>query len=315
MKQYVPVFCAASALALAACGGAGTSGVLGGGPPPTATPTTTPSSTAARGTLVDDVTGAPLGGIKVRLDPWAQYPTPGPTPTPIAEATTDPSGHFAITAPNGTYLLVIGPDSVDTPPPGWSTPAPSATDTPIPGASGWYATVHDRLVLNGQTTLVAPTMPPEPDFTPPGTELGGAYRLATIDPLTEAPCVLAYNQDRIAHGLPSAVVDEWLLENSRAIVSGERIASQTNSGGTAQFLTGGTGHSSNSGGSNCAAATLGGTNGDFQGQSQALNAQALWFSGYYKAYDGIISGFGASQFLVDPRWPDATDPGSLPPWP
>ncbi len=223
MKRFVPVLFAANTVLLSACGGGGASGSRIG-PPPTVAPTQTPGAIGAEGTLVDDAGGTPLAGQRVQLDPWIAYPTPGPTPTPILTTTTDADGHFTVKAPNGTYLLVIGPDTVNTPPPGWATPAPSATDTPIPGVSGWYATVHDRLVLSGQTVLVAPTMPPEPYYTPPATETRGAYRLSALDPLTEAPCILAYNQQRIALGLPAAVADEWSVENTRAVVNASYLA-------------------------------------------------------------------------------------------
>ncbi|MFN2450052.1 MAG: hypothetical protein ABR508_09770, partial [Candidatus Baltobacteraceae bacterium] len=117
MKKRI-VFCvvAAGVLLFAACGG-GSGGATGaGGLPPSPTPT--PALTTAQGTVVDDPSGTPLAGITVRLDPWISYPTPGPSPTPIAISTTDPNGHFTLAnIPNGTYLLVIGPDAVNTPPP------------------------------------------------------------------------------------------------------------------------------------------------------------------------------------------------------
>ena len=307
-------FFALSAALLAACGGgAGSTGGDPHLPPVTAPPSSTPNATTAQGTLVDDPSGTPLAGVPVRLAPWIAYPTPGPTPTPIALSTTDPQGHFTVSAPNGTYLLVIGPDAVNTPPPGWSTPSPSATDTPIPGASGWRATIHDRILLNGQTTLTAPLIQPEPLYTPPAVETNGAYRLATLDALTEAPCILAYNQDRISLGLPPAVVDEWLTENVRAMLS---VAENPNGPGqTITFLTYGTGHSSNSGGANCAHDTIGATGslGDFSGQSQALNVSALWFGGIYRASDNLTySGSGFAEFPVDPRvYPQP----SVSPWP
>ncbi len=235
MKQYVPSIFASSAFLLAACGGGNTP--FGGPPPklpPSASPSSAPMTTVAQGTLVDDPSGSPLSGVKVQLDPWIAYPTPGPTPTPIAVSTTDPNGRFIVNAPNATYLLVIGPDAVNTPPPGWSTPAPNATDTPIPGASGWRATIHDRLVLTGGGTaaspipLVAPTMPPQPLYTPPAVETNGDFRLSTLDPLIEAPCILAWNSLRAGKGLSSAVADEWSLENSYAIAW---VGFQPNGGG------------------------------------------------------------------------------------
>lgn len=301
MKRSISAAIFAASTVLAACGG-GTAGGLGngagGGLPPD--PTRTPGATTAQGTLVDDPAGTPLSGIPVRLDPWVAYPTPGPTPTPIAVTTTDPNGHFTISAQDGTYMLVIGTDTVNTPPPGWTTPAPSATDTPIPGASGWRATIHDKLVLIGQTTLFAPTMPPQPLYAPPAAETTGAYRLATIDALTEAPCILAYNQDRVSLNLPPAVDDEWLQENVRAMLHSV-IAwnTQNPSGGDViQFLTDGSGHTSVSGGGSCAASLL---PGNFAGQSQTLNANATWFGGAYTTYENNTQGAGFAEFPIDPR--------------
>jgi hypothetical protein len=211
-------------------------------------------------------------------------------------------------------LLVIGNDTVYTPPPGWTTPAPNATDTPIPNASGWTATIHDRLVLNGQSTLIAPTMPPQPYYTPPATEIGGSYRIATLDPLTQVPCILAYNQKRQSLNLPAAVADEWSLENTRAVVQSTYNLSLTNSTGTEQFLTGGTGHAYVSGGANCAAWTAS-SNVMFSGQSQALSPQALWYGGDYYIFAGDGQAFGSAETPIDPRFPDTIDPTPAPIWP
>jgi len=315
VKQYVAMLCAGSALLLSACGGGGGTSGPGGGPPPTVIPTLTPTptptpatTTIARGTLVDDPSGTALSGVRVQLDPWIAYATPGPTPTPIAESTTDAQGHFTISAPNGTYLLVIGPDAVNTPPPGWSTPAPSATDTPIPGASGWRATIHDRIVLTGGGTLsapiplLAPTMPPQPLYTPPAVETSGNYRLATLDPLTEAPCILAWNSLREANGLSASVADEWSLENAYAIAW---VGFQPTGGGqTLQVIT--TGNSNGSGGSNCNQTAM------YQwanAQPWPGNSQTLWYGGAYFPYTSTHSGYGAANFPIDPRV--YTDPNGL----
>ncbi|HET6894560.1 MAG TPA: hypothetical protein VFH72_04165 [Candidatus Baltobacteraceae bacterium] len=312
MKQYVAVLCASSALVLAACGGGGggTPSLGGGTPPtvkptatPTPTPTPTPNTTVAQGTLVDDPSGTALAGVKVQLDPWIAYATPGPTPTPVAVSTTDPQGHFTISASNGTYLLVIGVDAINTPPPGWSTPSPSATDTPIPGASGWRPTIHDRIVLTGGGTaaspirLVAPTMPPQPLYTPPAVETNGDYRLITIDPLIEAPCILAWNSLRAGKGLAGSVADEWSLENSYAIAWG---GFQPNGGGTPFYpLT--TGNGNVSGGADCL--DMLNYQWNFASvQTYAYNSQTFWFGGAYIPSDPAIhSAYGADDFPIDPR--------------
>jgi len=304
---------------LAACGGGGGGSVSppagnatpSSGPSPTATPTGL--TTTAQGSVIDDATGAALAGVKVQLDPWIVYPTPGPTPTPIAISTTDPSGHFTVRAPNGTYLLVIGADAVNTPPPGFTTPNPSATDTPIPGASGWQATIHDRVVLSGQTTLVAPTMPPVPLYTPPATETGGAYRIATLSALTEAPCVLGYNQYRESLSLNPAVVDEWLVESARgyaALHNSPAYSVSTTPAPGESLLT--TGNSSATGGYNCYDDVVAPAFGiGSSAQAYAENSNTLWFGGIYDSYvaGSAESAFGLGQFPIDPRV--FAKPGSL----
>jgi hypothetical protein len=307
MKQTIPAACflAASAI-LAACGGSS-----GGSIPITPTnppPTKTPGTTVAQGTLVDDPSGIALAGVTVRLDPWIAYPTPGPTPTPIVTATTDPSGHFTITARNGTYLLVIGPDAVNTPPPGWSTPPSDAMDTPIPGANGWRATIHDKVVLNGGAqVLIAPTMLPEPLYTPSAVETSGKYRLATLDALTEAPCILAYNQNRIALNLAPAVVDEWLTENTRDV--DEAAITPGGVGDILYLMTAGWGHAIASGGANCGFDVV---SGAFPLGAYSLDPQALWFGGQYIPYSDHYSAVGLAEFPVDPR---ILTPPRIPPWP
>jgi hypothetical protein len=252
---------------------------------------------------VDDPSGTALSGVRVQLDPWIAYATPGPTPTPIAESTTDAQGHFTISAPNGTYLLVIGPDAVNTPPPGWSTPAPSATDTPIPGASGWRATIHDRIVLTGGGTLsapiplLAPTMPPQPLYTPPAVETSGNYRLATLDPLIEAPCILAWNSLREANGLSAAVADEWSMENAYAIAW---VGFQPNGGAQVmRFLT--TGDTFVSVGSSCASSLIALIASSPTAKTSYTDPQTLWFGAGYLPYDASHSSYGAANYPIDPR--------------
>ncbi len=212
MKNIViPVtFCIAAASLVAACGG----GSGGSTPEPKPSVTSDPANTRATGTLVDDPSGAPLAGVAVRLDPWhwgsgpitgsAPHFTPppdivpGPSPTPILTTTTDAHGHFTISAPNGTYLLVIGSDD--------------NTDTTRP-------TIHDKALLYGQSVLAAPTMPPIPGITPAPVETSGNYRLVTIDQVHELPCINDYDQQRTQRGLPKPVIDEWLTENVRATVN------------------------------------------------------------------------------------------------
>ena len=175
---------------LAACGGGGggTGGGGGGVLPPASNP---PTTTSASGTLVDRNTNSPLGGIPVAIEPWVA------NSTPIPEGTTSPTGAFAFTATNGHYLLIIGSDS----------PA----DT--------RATVHDNITLNGGAqVLVAPTVPPvianPPAPAQPPSETSAHYRLMTLDPSVQTPCLQAVNQQRTTRVLSALVPDEWLMENT-----------------------------------------------------------------------------------------------------
>jgi hypothetical protein len=301
VNRSVPAALFAASLLLAACGGGGggSSSLPGGGGGTTSTPCPSgwtgtapncvaPSSTTAQGTLVDDPSGTPLAGVTVRLDPWIVYPTPGPTPTPIATTTSDPSGHFTISAKNGTYLLVIGSDS--------------NTDT--------RPTIHDKIVLNGQSVLTAPTMPPLPGVTPPAVETSGNYRLATIDQMKELPCIQAYDSQRTAHSLPLPVVDEWLTENVRAAETQSQspYLGQAYPSNPFGYLT--TANTRQQGGSDC----KGMIDAAFQQSfSYAFNAAALWFAGVYFPYQGgAFSAYGVAEFPYDPRV--YTDPSAIS-WP
>lgn len=294
MKHYVPAaVILAAAASLAACGGGG-----GGGTTPAPGPSATlppPTGTTAQGTLVDDPSGTPLAGVAVRLEPWqwgsgpvsGAAPNftpppnivPGPSPTPIAISTTDPQGHFTISASNGTYLLVIGSDS--------------GSDTTRP-------TIHDRIVLSGQTALVAPTMPPVPGITPAPVETNGDYRLVTIDQTNELPCIQEYQKDRAARNLPNAVIDEWLTENVRAWVSQSvtPYKGQTASSNLYGFLS--TGNVTLNGGSNCTGIA---DNAFTLGNSSAYATVSPWYAGSYLPYQSgsQYGAYGASLFPVDPR--------------
>jgi hypothetical protein len=156
-------------------------------------------------------------------------------------------------------------------------------------------------VLSGQAALVAATMPPQPTYTAPPTETSGAYRLATLSPLTEEPCVLAFNQERIAHNLPPAVVDEWLVENTRAIAAvGMNSAA---AGDTVNFIT--TGNAFVSGGATCANDLVKSSWANSDATMWLTNVDALWFGGLYiqgygNGYNGH-SGVGVASFPIDPR--------------
>ena len=304
---------------LAACGGGGGGGSspipAGGGgatPTPVASPVTTPGSatTNASGVVVNDASGSPLAGVPVKLMPWgpcgtvppAAQITPEndgcPTPLPSPQATTNPQGQFTLNgAPDGHYLLVIGTDST------------SATD-PV------QATVHDNVTLTGgNQTLLAPTLPPVPTITPQPWEINGEYRLATLNPTSETPCFVDWQQERTSNGLPVGSIDEWLLENVRAFNTYRQDPNYHPapwSGNPFGAIT--TGNEWESGGVNCqsgvASSFVAGAN------TYAVNPQAEWFAGQsviFSAYGGTNNeSTQTAEFPIDPR--AFVDP-NVPNWP
>ena len=309
MNRLLMIGAFALAASLAACGGGGGGGPIGG-PPATNPPTATPSNTSAQGTVIDDPSGTALAGEKVQLDPWTWVTpvtgtgplftpppnvVPGPSPTPLLVTTTDTNGHFTITAPNGTYMLVIG--SAD----------PNDTTHP---------TIHDKVVLAGQTTLVAPTMPPIPGITPPPAETGGKYRITTVDPIQELPCLTAFDAQRVALGFPKPVVDEWLTENVRAAVAQSATAfdGQVAPTNTFGFLT--TGTQTLTFGTQCAQMMVTTPGGAFDPTHTLVYAtESPWFAGALNATGNPSIGkppYGAALFPIDPRL--FTDPNAVP-WP
>jgi hypothetical protein len=193
---------AAYSCALTACGGSSANLTPSGGLTPAPSQHAT---TNAAGMLVDDASNAPLSGVKVALMAWS----PNSTPTPVA--VTDSQGRFNFTAPNGHYLLVIGSDS--------------ATDT--------RATVHDNVTLKGGSQpLAAPTEWPMPTITPKPSEMSGAYRLMTLDPVVQTPCLQAVNSARASMALSPLVPDEWLEENSKYANEAQNNLNETTFAGT-----------------------------------------------------------------------------------
>lgn len=278
-RRLVAAAISLSAL-LAACGGGG--GSSGGGTPPTASPTpctgpllclTTPppGSTLASGTVVDDATGNPLIGVNIGLAPWVAGATPMP------EGTTNPNGAFLFTAPNGHYLLVIGSNTA-----GGTT----------------QATIHDNVTLNGGTQfLKAPTLPTFPSVTVPTWETNGDYRIATLNATTEVPCVQAFNELRTSNNVPQVVVDEWLVENTRAINTwlsvGTPKPAPTNNGTLTLYeiqQVDGT----------CASLA------SSTSVAQALNTNTLWYAGsnVTATPPGFTQSqqYGYEEFPLDPRF-------------
>jgi hypothetical protein len=127
----------------------------------------------------------------VSIQPWAAYPTPGPSPTPLAiSATTDASGSFTLAGvPNGAYLLIIGSDS---------------------SADATQPTIHDHITLTGGTqALVAPTLPAIPLVTFNAVETSGKYRFRSLTNSCFAEVKAARNP-----ALVPIVADEWMLEDA-----------------------------------------------------------------------------------------------------
>jgi hypothetical protein len=317
--------------ALAACGGGGGSSSGGSVPTPVQTPPTPGSPvTNASGTVVDDGTGQPLAGVSVKLMPWAPCgatPSPAtaitpendgcPTPLPSPQATTNAQGQFTLDgAPNGHYLLVIGADAVATVPPSYTTPpsncgGPCPTPSPVPGTPV-QATVHDNVTLTGgNQTLVAPTLPTVPaGYTAPAWETNGDYRLATMNAQTEMPCMIAWQYERAQSNLAGTSVDEWLLENVRALNAYQQVAAAGTSLGSMQIASA----TGTSGGAACSGYIDPQFNAVYD--AMAMNQRTLWFAGQYVpfGYNGntSVSAMGLAEFPIDPR--SYTDPNH-PTWP
>jgi hypothetical protein len=321
---------------LAACGG-------GGGTPsppatsttPTVAPSTSATTNASGVVVIDDsngtgTAGSPLAGVRVVLMPWSACgPTPAPasttpendgcpTPLPSPQATTNASGQFTLNgAPNGKYLLVIGADTVATPPAAY---APSACTASCPAQTAApftvQATVHDTVTLTGgNQTLKAPTLPQYAGVTYPTWETNGDYRLATLNATTEMPCYIGWQYERAQNGLAGASVDEWLAENTRAL-----IEATANRDTITQTLSGSYGFTAQ-GAPDCAEGLIdaGYAVGPYQGttaNSYVTDSRAIWVSGAGYPILTLLGGtapnpVGSFGFLIDPRSSASLDPN----WP
>ncbi len=299
------------------------------------------TTTTATGTVVNDANGAPLAGVPVKLMPWttcAATPVPATsvtpeadgcaTPLPQPQATTNAQGQFTLAnAPNGQYILVIGTDTVSTPPPAYAPPTPNPAPTPC-GAAGEQgcatptpapftvaATVHDSVTLTGGSqTLVAPTLPSfTKGYTAPAWETNGDYRIATLDATLEMPCYIAWNYERAQFSLAGSTPDEWLTENVRA----NNQYFIANGGGMGKALT--TGGAWVAGGGACNEPNVTGLVNPilFNGQNiYALDKRTIWYGGQYIMFSALggtnNEGYGLSEFPIDPR--SFTDP-NYPTWP
>jgi hypothetical protein len=166
------------------------------------------SRTTAYGYVLDDPSGSPLAAIAVKLYPWKSCKVVSrqqlDCPKALRSTQTADDGKFTLTnVPNGHYLLVIGSDST--------------SDFTRP-------TIHDSVqIRGGSQKLVAPTLPKVPKYEgihgykPPAVEVSGKYRLVTMNPY-ETKCLGELDTWRAQHRLLSEVEDEWLSENTRALM-------------------------------------------------------------------------------------------------
>jgi hypothetical protein len=264
------------------------------------------NATTAFGYVYDDPTGKPLANIPVHLAPWtgcvktSRFERQCPPNLPH-HAFTNARGKFELRGVrNGHYLLIVGSDD--------------ALDFV-------RATVHDQVwFTGGLQRLAAPTLPTQPRPTAPypspkpvsipAIERSGNYRLASIDQTLEFPCLSAFNHARAGRGFPPLVLDEWLLENVRAI---ESYAKTTKPGArryhTEAIFTG----TASTGGKTCAKALV---DPAFQkAHHLAVDPRSLWYAGEFLP-PGTAGqpgpAHGRQLFGIDPR---AGTNSGYPPWP
>ena len=306
MQVKFPTFCAlglsAAAALLAACGGAGFA--RSGNPlPPATVPSAAPGllSASVSGTVVDRDAERPLSGVRVALEPWT------PNATPIPEGTTAPNGTFAFAAQPGEYLLIVGSDS----------PRDSR------------ATVHDNVTLGaGTNSLKAPNAPPMANlknpFTgqlyslpQPASETSGEYRLMTLDPATQTPCIQAVNAQRTALGLAPVVPDEWLEENAYEVNQAQNALDMTSGFGESYV----TRHEDGANGpASCAAWVQSDFNAAFKavwsGYPIATSTGALWYGGAFTVFaNAAYHNIGEEEWGYDPRIDTACPAGTPMPAP
>ncbi len=292
-----------AAALLAACGGGAGSARSGNPLPPATVSSAAPGllSASVSGTVVDRDAERPLSGVSVALEPWT------PSATPLPEGTTAPDGTFAFTAQPGEYLLIVGSDS--------------QRDS--------RATVHDNVTLGaGTNPLKAPNAPPMANlknpFTgqiysvpQPASETSGDYRLMTLDPATQAPCVQAVDAQRAALGLAPLVPDEWLEEN----------AYEVNQAQNALNMGGGFGESyvtrhedAANGPASCADWVTADFNPAFKAvwslYPMATSTGALWYGGAFTVFaNAAYENIGEEEWGYDPRIDTACPAGTPMPAP
>jgi hypothetical protein len=263
-------------------------------------------ATTAFGYVYDDPTGKPLANVPVHLAPWAGCVKTShfarECPKNLSyRAFTNARGKFELHGvPNGHYLLIVGSDD--------------ALDFV-------RATVHDQVwFTGGLQRLTAPTLPSQPRPTAPypsprpvsvpAIERSGNYRLGSIDETLEFPCLSAFNHARAGRGLPAFVLDEWLLENVRAIESYVKTTTPHERRYDTEAIFTGT---SSIGGTSCAKALV---DPAFQNAHRiAVDPRSLWYAGeFLPAGTGGQPGeaHGTELFGIDPR---AKTNSGYPTWP
>jgi hypothetical protein len=264
--------------------------------------------TTAWGKVLDDPSGRPLAGIRVRLQPWDRgcvktSRTTAKCPKDLRwKAKTNRKGRFVLAhVPNGDYLLIVGSDD--------------SSDLTRP-------TVHDRVTFTGGTQrLKAPTLPAIPcvdasevaagycgaqakrgttPYPRPAAEEHGDYRLTTLDPTTEVPCATEFQLDRTKRGLTPGVVDEWITENAHEDVA--YAISTVRKMPVPQpypFLS--SADEESGGGNYCSEMIDAYFDNGGLAMKLAHDPRVLWFGAYYTPPAGDHAGRGNLQAPPDPR--------------
>ncbi len=190
---------------LVACGGGG--GESSNNPLPAAsttiapvTPvpaTPTPAVAVVSGVVVDLASGSPLPGITIATSPY----TVGAPYSSVAKTGSD--GAFSFDAATGKYEVLIGSESA----------------APVDNRP----TLHMSITIStGTNVVLAPVPAPYPDVTYAPSQLGGTLRLGLLS-APEQDCLNGANQGRAQLGLNLLIPDEFLLENSIALLQEELL--------------------------------------------------------------------------------------------
>jgi hypothetical protein len=317
MRHRVLFFSLACAAALAACQNAAIV------PQPfaaNALQTHRSGNTQAWGYVYSDPEGKPLANVPVEIASWA--PIRGKLQPSHQVARTNAAGRFAFTAPSGKYLLTIGSDEAYTPPPRYQTPDPLTSVGEDPGLPNmhWLATVHDTILLTGESQQIKASLLPKQAYAGkaggpykyiqvPSIERTRNYRVTQLSKI-EAECLAAEQIRRHQLHRNPLVPDEWLMENTRAMHKAQVIDDLIWDGFAWRAIgaPSRTPQSSTEGGSTCAFIVL-----DQSVNTQELDGESLWFGaaeglGKADSKSGVRDAWQIEEWFVDPRlspqvWP------------